>query len=506
VTGNQLKLTMIFLFHGCELDTQRITLCRGDQTIRPRPKVLQMLTYLLKHRDRVVPKDELYEQVWLGQFISDATLESTIRAVRQAVGDSGRRQRLIETVHGHGYRFVAAVEARPEAPTGEVATEAGPAASELSATPTRVTDKAASQAIILVVDDEINIIRRMEALLLPRDYKVISAVNGAEALQQVQQERPDLILLDVMMPVMDGFEVCRRLKDDVETRLIPVVLMTALGDVEDRIKGLEAGADDFLTKPVHRDELLARIRTSLRLKQTIDHKVDTLQHARDHPAAPLFLTILRQGDTITVDLTEVDLVVPRGQMQIEENLLSDIDEELARLTTTSIEATSGQPDNTHLPLQRLGSLIFSHLFPASARQGLIDAAPTDLFLRLDDQLVHLPWELAFDGQDFLLNKFRIGRQVIAHQPSAVRNPRDVRDARGFNMLIVVDPTESLPAATEEAEELRNLLDGCQNLEVSVIGGKQLRKIDLLRANFQRGKPILKLLSHSASPAGCMDRR
>jgi len=140
------------------------------------------------------------------------------------------------------------------------------------------------QAKILVVDDEAKNVKLLEALLLPRGYAVIQASNGAEALQQVQQERPDLILLDVMMPVMDGFEVCKILKDNAETRLIPVIIMTALGQVEDRIKGIEAGADDFLTKPVHRDELLARIRTSLRLKQTIDGKVDRLQQAREHLA------------------------------------------------------------------------------------------------------------------------------------------------------------------------------------------------------------------------------
>src|SRR5207244_4140260 len=76
-----------------------------------------------------------------------------------------------------------------------------------------------------------------------------------------------------MMPVMDGFEVCKRLKNGVETRLIPVVIMTALGQVEDRIRGIEAGADDFLTKPVHRDELMARIRTSVRMKQTIEREI-----------------------------------------------------------------------------------------------------------------------------------------------------------------------------------------------------------------------------------------
>ena len=112
----------------------------------------------------------------------------------------------------------------------------------------------------------------------------MKAFNGEEALLQAQQERPDLILLDIMMPVMDGFEVCKILKDNADTRLIPVVIMTALGQVEDRIKGIEAGADDFLTKPVHRDELLARIRTSLRLKRTIDGKMDTLQLMREHLA------------------------------------------------------------------------------------------------------------------------------------------------------------------------------------------------------------------------------
>ena len=140
------------------------------------------------------------------------------------------------------------------------------------------------QAKILVVDDEARNVKLLEAQLMPRGYRVVTAYNGAEALQQVNQERPDLVLLDVMMPVLDGFRVCQQLKDDPATRLIPVIMMTALGSVEDRIRGIEAGADDFLTKPVNRDELLARIQTSLRLKRAIDEKVDTLQHAQDYLA------------------------------------------------------------------------------------------------------------------------------------------------------------------------------------------------------------------------------
>ncbi|PON12766.1 hypothetical protein C2W62_37875 [Candidatus Entotheonella serta] len=89
----------------------------------------------------------------------------------------------------------------------------------------------------------------MEALLMPRHYHVISASNGEAALSLAPQEQPDLILLDVRMPGMNGFEVCHELKANPVTRLIPVILMTALGEVEDRLKGLEVGADDFLTKP-----------------------------------------------------------------------------------------------------------------------------------------------------------------------------------------------------------------------------------------------------------------
>src|SRR5215813_1971982 len=136
-------------------------------------------------------------------------------------------------------------------------------------------------AKILVVDDEVKNVRLLEALLAPRGYTVIKAHNGSEALEQAERQRPDLILLDVMMPGMDGFEVCKTLKDRPETRFIPVVMMTALRQVENRIKGIEAGADDFLIKPVHRDELMARIRTSLRLKQTIEQRLRLLQAMRE---------------------------------------------------------------------------------------------------------------------------------------------------------------------------------------------------------------------------------
>ncbi len=125
-------------------------------------------------------------------------------------------------------------------------------------------------AKILVVDDIEANVRLLEAKLSAEYYDVITASDGPTALAMAASERPDIILLDIMMPGMDGFQVCRRLKDDAETRHIPVVLVTALDGRSDRVAGLEAAADDFLTKPIEDLMLMARVRSLTRLKAVID--------------------------------------------------------------------------------------------------------------------------------------------------------------------------------------------------------------------------------------------
>jgi two-component system cell cycle response regulator len=125
-------------------------------------------------------------------------------------------------------------------------------------------------ARILVVDDIETNRRLLEARLSAEYFEVIEAADGAQALERARADAPDIILLDVMMPVMDGFEACRLLKADPATKHIPVVMVTALDQREDRIKGLEAGADDFLTKPVDDIALFARVRSLLRLKVVMD--------------------------------------------------------------------------------------------------------------------------------------------------------------------------------------------------------------------------------------------
>jgi DNA-binding response OmpR family regulator len=140
----------------------------------------------------------------------------------------------------------------------------------------------ARRALILIVDDEPLNIDYIQQELEDLGYATVSAHNGKEALRRVEADSPDLILLDVRMPLMDGFEVCRALKSSDATRLIPIVIMTTLDGIEDRIKGIEVGADDFLTKPVNQRELVARIRTALRLRETMDRKLHELRQVKDH--------------------------------------------------------------------------------------------------------------------------------------------------------------------------------------------------------------------------------
>src|SRR5215472_3018047 len=176
-----------------------------------------------------------------------------------------------------------------------------------------------SAPTVLVVDDDPNNVDYLEQELEGLGYRTISAHNGVEAIAIVRSSPPDIILLDIMMPIMDGFATCKLLKGSAETRLIPIIIMTALDGVEDRVKGIQAGADDFLTKPVNERELLARIETSLRLKEAMDLKIGGLRRMNDHlvrfvpsavrdmikknPEAPDFIKQERDVSILFLDIT-----------------------------------------------------------------------------------------------------------------------------------------------------------------------------------------------------------
>jgi len=174
------------------------------------------------------------------------------------------------------------------------------------------------QATILVVDDSVASAKLLEIQLGHAGYRVVLAHDGEQALARVKARAPDLIILDVMMPGLDGFSVCQRIKSDKETRFIPLIMLTALDQVPDRIRGLQAGADDFLSKPFNREELLARVRSLLRLRSAYD----ALQTERNHLA--LLYSISQEINSSLASDEVLEKIVIRTREALQANMCSII--------------------------------------------------------------------------------------------------------------------------------------------------------------------------------------
>ena len=142
----------------------------------------------------------------------------------------------------------------------------------------KLDDNSGKNPVVLIVDDNAQNLELLQAYLEEIDCDTIPAYDGLQALELVAKRKPDLVLLDIMMPQMSGFEVCRRLKKDPNTQDIPIIMVTALSEFGDIERGIDSGTDDFVSKPVNRLELLARVKTMLKLKHLSDKLERTLAY------------------------------------------------------------------------------------------------------------------------------------------------------------------------------------------------------------------------------------
>jgi len=191
---------------------------------------------------------------------------------------------------------------------------------------------------ILVVDDEELNVKFLNTFLTRKGYAVTAAETGVRALKKIRESIPDIVLLDAMMPEMDGFEVCRQLRSDPATRMLPVIMVTALHSVEDEVRALEAGADDFLSKPINNLELIARLRSLLRIKDLHDllqiskeqvesknRELIELQGMRD-TLTQMIVHDLKNPLTGIMGCTELLLMIPENLTDKQVSIINKMDE------------------------------------------------------------------------------------------------------------------------------------------------------------------------------------
>jgi two-component system, cell cycle response regulator len=221
-------------------------------------------------------------------------------------------------------------------------------------------------AQILVVDDVPANVKLLEAKLSSEYYDVITAKDGFEAIKKAKEHKPDIILLDVMMPGIDGFEVCKKLKEDYDVSHIPIVMVTALSDKADRIKGLEAGADDFITKPINDVALFARIKSLVRIKMLMDEvrlrdKTSIEMGIKDEAMNTLISDV--SGSRVLLvddDMVQGKQIVSKLESTYQVEWISDPEQALARASQGNFDVILISTLLTNSDGLRLASHIKSH--------------------------------------------------------------------------------------------------------------------------------------------------
>jgi two-component system, cell cycle response regulator len=271
-------------------------------------------------------------------------------------------------------------------------------------------------ARVLVVDDvEINI-KLLEAKLTSEYFHVVSASDGMTALAQARKERPDIVLLDIMMPLMDGFEVCRRLKADPATADIPVVMITALSDSANRVRGLEVGADDFLTKPVSDIALFARVRSLVRLKRMTDEwRLREETYGR--------LAALADGDAKTAEDTRpARIIVFEDRPLSAQRILDTLSSHTVVHATKSVEAQAAAATGADLLVLALSEQEDTLRLVAELRATEATRSVPILLIGEQEELARLAKGLDLGATDYLVRPID-RNELVARVRTQIRRKR-----------------------------------------------------------------------------------
>ena len=284
---------------------------------------------------------------------------------------------------------------------------------------------------VLVVDD-IPLNRKLQQTFLDSEgYDVIIARDGEEALEKIKNDSPDLILLDVMMPKMNGFEVCQNLKRNESTRFIPIILVTALNEIEDKVKGVEAGADDFICKPFNKYELLVRVKSLLRIKHLHDElekKVIELEIAKKK----LYQLSITDGLTKLYNYRYFDDQLNHELTRAKRH---DLNVSVAMLDLDyfkSYNDTHGHPAGDYV-LKKIGRLLHSNIrkIDIAARYGgeefalILIESDKDAAATVANKIRDLIEKYPFKNQNTQPNGKITVSMGIASYPEEANNPHDL---------------------------------------------------------------------------------
>lgn len=296
-------------------------------------------------------------------------------------------------------------------------------------------------ARVLVVDDILPNVKLLEAKLMAEYYDVITATSGEEALRKVETDNPDLVLLDVMMPGMDGFEVCTRIKENPKIAHIPVVMVTALSDAADRVKGLESGADDFLSKPVNDIALMARVRSLVRLKMIIDE-----WRVRENTATQLGV-VDKSANVMEESVTGAKILVVEDQTFEGENIKRSLskDENEIDVVSAGIEAIKLCTEESYdlliisLNLAEEDGLRLSSHLRSNERTRNVPI----LMIGNDDDMPRIAQGLEIGAHDYVLRPID-GNELIARVRTQIRRRRFQEHLRSnYEMSISMALIDSL---------------------------------------------------------------